>query len=402
MRRLNPSALSAVAFYALAVVSSAFVSPADAALRVVSWNVASDVDRNNDGSINSADGTFAVPNIVSAVQSMAARSLAGNAQPIDVLSLQELYYSGSSPSVTLTSVVSALNAVYGAGTYAYDPTVNATTGFATGNGPNGLIYNTNTIKVVGVQQVGTPSSAGAARAPMRYQLQATGYAGANTFYVYGQHAKALGTTADRDRRTIEADSVRSNADALAAGSHAIYTGDFNYVFGSNEAAYQDMIAAPGTLLASGALAGAVGQAADPLTTVFTGSNSAYAKYYTQASDGLTGRFDLQLVTANTLATDYSAGLKLVPGTYTAFGNSYYTADGIYSSVLNSGNSILRAANYNTALTGYTQAMLQNLLDASDHLPVMADYVIAVPEPGMLAVISVTVGIIVRRRRTRNA
>lgn len=381
-----------------AAVVFSLIQSADAAIRVATWNVASDVDRNNDNSLNAADGTYAVPNIVAGIQAMAARNLAGNAQPIDVLSLQELYDSGASPSVTLTSIVNSLNTIYGAGTYAYDTNVGDNTGFATGNGPNGLVYNTKTIKLLSTQQIGVASSSGAARTPMRYQLQATGYTGANTFYVYGQHAKALGGTSNLDRRTIEADSVRSNADALTSGSHVIYTGDFNYTGGSSETAYQDMLAPAGTALASGVTAGSVGRAFDPLTTTFTTSNSAYAKYYTESSDGITARFDLQMITANTLSTDSSAGLKLIPNTYTAFGNSYYTTAGVYSSVLSSGSTILTAANYNTALTGYTQAMLQNLLDSSDHLPVLADYTIAVPEPGVLMLAGVGVwGLMTRRR-----
>ena len=44
-------------------------------------------------------------------------------------------------------------------------------------------------------------------------------------------------------------------------------------------------------------------------------------------------------------------------------------------------------------------MLQNLIDSSDHLPVLADYTIAVPEPGALLMVAIAVGSMLRRRRS---
>ena len=109
------------------------------------------------------------------------------------------------------------------------------------------------------------------------------------------------------------------------------------------------------------------------------------------------RFDFQLATANVLSGT-AAGLSLVPQTETAFGNSYYNAAGVLSTVNTKNASILNANNANTATTGYTTAILDNLLSASDHLPLGADYVIAVPEPGTAAVVVVAFGMAGRRRR----
>ena len=79
---------------------------------------------------------------------------------------------GSSP--TLQTVANYLNAIYGAGTYAYDPTYDPTDGNDTGNGPSGLIYNTKTVRDLGAAAIGTVSGSGPARAPMQYELQPIG------------------------------------------------------------------------------------------------------------------------------------------------------------------------------------------------------------------------------------
>ncbi|MDB5327687.1 MAG: Endonuclease/Exonuclease/phosphatase family protein [Phycisphaerales bacterium] len=392
---------------------AALASPLFGALRIATYNVAADTDRNNDGTLNVADSDFVVPKTVAAIQAMAGRSLAGNAQPLDVLSLQELYDSSTTTtpitSATLTSIVNSLNTIYGAGTYAYDPLVGDTTGqgtLLTGNGPNGLIYNTKTVAVLASSRIGTPSGSGIARTPMRYTLQALNTTGANTFYLYNQHAKASSGTANTDRRNYEADAVRADADALGSTAHIIFTGDLNLTGGSAEAAYQDMLAAPGTTLAtngnpsSGAanLVAGPSRGFDPLASTFTTSNSAYLKYYSESSTSLTARFDFQLLTANTLPGAAAAGLQLVANTYTAFGNSYYNASNILSSVNSVSGSVNNATNYNTAATGYTQAMLANLTASSDHLPVVADYVIAVPEPGTTTLMFAVAWFAVRRRR----
>jgi hypothetical protein len=72
---------------------------------------------------------------------------------------------------------------------------------------------------------------------------------------------------------------------------------------------------------------------------------------------------------------------LVPGTYHVFGNNGTTA---YLSTVNSGS--------NTALTNLVPGatisaaqLLFDLTDASDHLPVVADYTIPIPAPRITSV-----------------
>ena len=90
------------------------------------------------------------PGLVAVLQAIGQEHLAGNAQPIDVLALEELNGTGANANnatnATLEYVVTQLNDIYGAGTYAYDTVTDPTDAGDTGNGPSGLIYNTKTVR----------------------------------------------------------------------------------------------------------------------------------------------------------------------------------------------------------------------------------------------------------------
>ena len=138
-----------ILWLAVSVCTLAAVSVASAeTLRIVTYNVDADT-----GSPDSGPGLTAV------LQAIGSDHLQGNAQPIDVLALQEL-----TATTTPSYIVGQLNAIYGAGTYAYDATSDPTTG-GTGGGPSGLIYNTHTVKDVGAVGIGPVSDSGAARRP---------------------------------------------------------------------------------------------------------------------------------------------------------------------------------------------------------------------------------------------
>ena len=133
-----------------------------------------------------------------------------------------------------------------AGTYAYDSTTDPTTG-GTGGGPNGLVYNTTTVQLLGAAVIGSASGSGAPRAPMRYKLAPKGYNDHSAdFFLYVSHMKSGSATSDINRRNVEANTIRTNAatSVVGANAHVIYSGDYN-VNGSSEAAYQTMIS--GTL-----------------------------------------------------------------------------------------------------------------------------------------------------------
>jgi len=192
---------------------------------------------------------------------------------------------------------------------------------------------------------------GAGRRTDRWLLQITGY----TFdlFVYSSHLKA-GPTFGDDRLTgVEA--IRSDADSLPAGSKIIYVGDFNF-YSNNESGYLEMLL-PGN-----------GQAVDPLgSTSWSGAANAWK--HTQSprlsnsgslvGGGMDDRFDQHLTTAG-----LQDGSGLTIHNYRALGN-----DGNhYNTSINAGNN-----NYYIGQTSRSNALADDLFDASDHIPVVVDY-----------------------------
>src|SRR5260221_2321165 len=101
-------------------------------LRIVSYNIDC-ADQSSDNNITGA--THSLPTVV---QAIGLHHIGTNAQPVDVMTCEEL------TSTTLANFTNQLNTIYGAGTYAFDPTTDPNTG----GGPDGLIYRTNTIQVL--------------------------------------------------------------------------------------------------------------------------------------------------------------------------------------------------------------------------------------------------------------
>jgi hypothetical protein len=87
-----------------------------AALRIVSYNI----DCSDQASDNNITGTtHSLPTLD---QGIGLHHIGSNAQPVDVMSCEDL------TSTTLSNFVAQLNAIYGAGTYAYDTTTDPNTG----------------------------------------------------------------------------------------------------------------------------------------------------------------------------------------------------------------------------------------------------------------------------------
>jgi hypothetical protein len=339
-------------------------SPAEAqVLRVVTYNI----DADTGGAHGAMGGDISGPGLAAVLQAVGDEHLAGHAQPIDVLALEEVNY--PSPTTTLDYIVGQLNGFYGAGTYAYDLLNDTTTGNFTGNGPSRLIYNTTTVQVLGSAVIGSASGSGAPRAPMRYKLAPKGYNDHSAdFYLYVSHMKS-GTDSspggDFDRRNIEANTIRTNAATLGASAHIIYSGDLNLTV-STEAAYQTMIG-PGTGQAIDTLALT---ARPPNASNYWDTSSTYKDLLTE-QHSVSGvplvyyRDDFQLVTDPMLN---QPGMKLLTNTLTSFGNG---GNIYHKSVTDVANStapyiaLADLANRSTVLTALTTA--------TDHLPVVADY-----------------------------
>jgi hypothetical protein len=284
-------------------------------------------------------------------------------QSLDILTVTETRSNARTGANADTEFLTGLlNDPFGAGTYDHG-TLN---GFTTGGGTEGVIYNTQTVQLLEEVTVGFASSTGPARQELRYLFRPVGYAdGSADFYVYVGHYKAGFTMDDLSRRNVEAQQVRTNADALGPGTHVLYTGDFN-ADSSDEPAQQ-------TLLAPGD-----GQAFDPTNRLGAWfNNPATVDIDTEAPavnppDGLIGgglknRFDL-LWESGPVVGDF--GLQAVPSTYHTFGVD--------------GSVALRHAvddPSNTALPDLANRLdVLNALanDTSDHLPVLQLYQIVTP------------------------
>ncbi|MFM1904120.1 MAG: hypothetical protein RLZZ440_2020 [Planctomycetota bacterium] len=308
--------------------------------------------------------------VATVLESLGDQSKSGFARPVDILVLQEQ----STLATSTDGYVDLLNELYGAGAYARG----VLQGSTTGGGRPAVVYNTHTVSLISESEASEASSAGGPRATLRYEFRPVGYDAAADFYIYASHFKAVDDTASAERRGIEAAEIRANADALGEGTLAIYAGDMNF-YRASEIGFQTLIA-PGP-----------GQAFDPVDRVGSWSNSnAYRDVHTQSpvtsasfpgqvTGGLDDRFDFQLVTGEVLD---GRGFDIIPGSYWALGN---TGTHSLNGPLSSGSmSALQAR-----LPGYSlaqaTAVVDALMTASDHLPVVADYQL----PAKLAVVAPT-------------
>ena len=388
-------------------------------LRVVSYNIDC-ADQSSDNNITGS--THSLPTVV---QAIGLHHLGTNAQPIDVMSVEEL------TSTTLANFVAQLNGIYGAGTYALDPTTDPNTG----GGPDGLIYNTHTVQVVSaralktgqtvlLQANGTYTSAhspgngtnGITRAPMVYQLRPIGYGAAEDFYMYVSHARSTSDDTLGDARYAEAQAVRSDAKyKLPAGAHVLYGGDWNLFKGSGENAYKCLT---GQTTSDGidwsdrsaiwANTNAT-QGYDPMsktkppTTVtwgnVSGDNATYL--YGDSTTSLTSRIDMQLPNAPMFgAYNSQGGVQLAPDTADPFSTGNFPAEQYPYAFETFGNdgttprssSATSASNHSlddltstvpNAATVYAALQLTgsgSSFTGSDHYPIVGDYNVVLPPP----------------------
>lgn len=313
----------------------------------------------------------------------------GNAQPLDVLALQET----TSNAQTVAPIVSALNTFYGvAGMYSNStyPATESGNNPTFGNGPNAIIFNTRTVQLLasvpvdppgGTSQLGGVSSgkSGMYREVMRYQLAPAGVASAasNTFYIYVSHCKSGSDTTpnNTNSRAGEAFIVRSNMMAtLTNNARILHVGDLNT--GEASEAMYATLTAPGT-----------NQLIDPLnlarslTTNFDGS--ATPMNMTESASFLRYRDDYHMMTTNVYYRTPD-GLALVAGTYHPFGNNGTTV--YFGGVSDAGNTALNNRLVTNGPVFIPAGLLYtNLTYASDHLPVVADYTIPMPAPRITSV-----------------
>ena len=404
-----------VAIAALAAAIAFFSCDADAkALRIVSYNIDC-ADQSSDNNITGA--THSLPTVV---QAIGLHHIGTNVQQVDVMSCEELQ------STTLANFVSALNNIYGAGTYAYDPTVDPNTG----GGPDGLIYNTTTVQVISARALPTGQTVllqsnsaytaahspgggvnGVARGPMVYRIRPVGYDSNSDFYMYVSHARSTSDDTVGDARYAEAQEVRSDAKYnLPAGAHILYCGDWNLFNGSGENAYKCLTGQVTSDAIDWSDTSSVWantnqtQAYDPTskttpptTTTWAnvaGDNASYL--YGDSTSSLTSRIDLQLPNALMYAAYNSqGGVQLAPDTgdpfdssnfpsskypyaYEVFGNNGTTARS--SATTSAANHSLddlasTSPNASTTLSDIQLVGSGSSFTGSDHYPLVSDWVI---------------------------
>ncbi len=393
-------------------------------LRIVSYNIDCE-DQSSDGNI-----TNAFHSLPTVVQAIGLHHLGTNAQPADLLNVEELN------STSLSNFVVALTNIYGAGTYAYDHTTDTNTG----GGPDGLIYNLHTVQMVSarclkdgdmvlLQANGAYINAhsysngvnGVVRSPMCYRLRPAGYGASYDFYMYVSHARSTSDNGVGDARYAEAQEVRSDAKYnLPAGSHILYAGDWNLFNGSYENAYKCLTGqttADGINWSDTSAVWAntnqtqafdpMSKTSPPITVTWTNAAADIGTYlYDDATDAgtfaMSSRLDIQLPNALMFAAyNGNGGLQLASDTADPYDLSNFPAAQYpyaFETFGNDGsttrsNTATSASNHSlndlasttpNATTVYTDLQEAGTSSGStfvgsDHYPIMGDYNV-VPEP----------------------
>ena len=376
--------MGCAAFFAALVIAPA-TSAQTKTVRVVTYNIEDDINGATTplpGLISpAAGGSVTNGGVLEGI----GEEIVGNdpAQPLDILALEET----TSNPITIAPIVNGLNSFYGvAGMYsnsAYQATENGGDA-ANGNGPNAMVYNAKTLQLLASVPVDPPggtnnldSTYGELREVMRYEFAPAGATpdATNEFYIYVSHYKSGTSSGDLAERFGEARIIRTNeAVVLPANARVIYVGDYN-ITASGEASYQ-------TILSNTAPDGIQqGQGIDPMNPT-NNPNIDWGAYTTDTnilalesehSYELEYRDDLQVMTTNVY---YAApgGLGYVPGTYHTFGNNGTTP--YYGSVNTVTNTALNNRLVTNAPVFISAAQLcLDLTNASDHLPVVADYTV---------------------------
>jgi hypothetical protein len=399
-----PKGVFAGVIFALAVVQLA--SAQTRTLRIVCYNIETDV------TVDNVQPTFTnivttpgppLPGLIAPATNSTDVQLGGvlegigeenvgpdPAQAIDVLALEET----TSNPTTVTPIDNGLNTFYNSPGRYTNSTYQATESGgnpSTGNGPNAVVYNTKTVQLIASVPVDPPggtnnlgSTYGEYREVMRYEFAPAGVApsATNEFYIYVSHYKASTGTANAAKRLGEAQIIRSDEASLSSIARVLYVGDYNPDDNSSEPAYQ-------TILSSSSPDGVYqGQGIDPLNVTgnpnidwsdpTTDTNILFM--LTEEDYDLRYRDDLQVISSNAYY-DVPGGLQYVPGTYHAFANNALLAYG--GSVSTNGDTAL---NNNLVTNGpvfiNASQLYIDLTGASDHLPVVADYTIPMPAPGI--------------------
>ncbi|MGA1266446.1 MAG: hypothetical protein ACO32J_04625 [Phycisphaerales bacterium] len=329
----------------LVLVTVGMAAPAAAQIRVMHWNV-----------VGGAGNMAALTRVLA---EMHADDIPGWAQPIDIMTFNEVDEITSNASTSsdqpFAALTNAINASAPPGvTYALARYTNQSENGV--GGAQAMYYRSDrfTEIVSGHRDIFT----GAGRYSDRWQLQLNGHSSPQArFYVYGSHLKASSGSSNENERNTGMVAIRNDANALGADVPIIYTGDFN-IYTNTEPAYQTLVA-PGN-----------GQGVDPYGAVnWTGASGAVM--HTQSpllnsagglvGGGLDDRFDF--IMPNAEAAD-GRGISMLADTMRAVGNDgqHYNKD------INSGNNF-----YFPGELARSNALADDLWVAADHIPQLLEF-----------------------------
>lgn len=215
---------------------------------------------------------------------------------------------------------------------------------------NALFYRNSLVSFVSQDTIGT-----ALREIAEYIVEVGGH----EIRLYGAHLKAGSGASNQNTRFDEAVILREHLDNLESGTEFILMGDMNLT-SSSEPAYQRLIQSRSDN---------DGRVRDLVDSTMIGTwrnNPAFAAIHTQsprvtsfnggAPGGMDDRFDFIF---SSFGLNDEEGIEYVEGSYFVFGN-----DGLHYNT-----SILDGPN-----AAVSQEIAQALHDASDHLPVIADFI----------------------------
>lgn len=314
------------AIWSGAVVATTWASLAHAQVRVVDWNLAE--LRGDPAAIEQV------------IDALGVDDRGGFASPVTLMLLQEVDF------FTYDTVSAMLGPEWSAATYTNsneDPY----------GGAQACFYHAASVTEVPSGHADLYTGAG--RRADRWQFTLNGYSDpVVNLYVYSAHLKAGNNSTSEAERETGAIRITDDIATLPVGSRYIVTGDMNF-YDNGELGY---------------LAFLTGGLEDPLGTgSWSGGSNAIIHSQSPrtiqadglANGGMDDRFDLQLTSPLMAGTD---GLSVIDGTYRSVGN-----DGNhYNIAINDGN--------NTYWPGDpvgSNLLADALHDASDHLPVAADY-----------------------------
>ncbi|MBM4006938.1 MAG: hypothetical protein FJ292_05160 [Planctomycetes bacterium] len=286
------------------------------------------------------------------LQALHADNKAGWAQPVDIITFNEVTTGSLSSLQSLVNGAAPTGVTYTLATYT------SASGETSASGAQAMFYRSDRFSEITSGHADIFTEAG--RYTDRWLLQLTGYSDTKArVYVYGSHLKASSGPSNEALRLDGAVAIRNNADALPAGYPILYTGDYNF-YSNTEPGYEELISA------------GPAQAVDPFGTG-TWAGAMQAIKHSQApavnpccglvGGGMDDRFDFVMPS---LAANDGNGISMIAGTMRNVGN-----DGAhFDKGIGFGNNT-----YFPGELARSNALADDLEIASDHIPQILEFTV---------------------------